>query len=144
MAVSGTYTNESVADRSLIEERVRLIFERRAVGDLSGMMELVAPDILYRGAIQNSRGIVRRGKESFAELARAFDVFYETLSHEIGDLVIDGNRAALRRTLQMQNRGTGKIGVVDIWAFLTFRDGLLVEMTEHSDTQAIAELGGWP
>ena len=108
------------------------------------MMELATPDIIYRGAFHGAHRVVRQGREACIELGRVIGAIYEPMACDIGDLVIDGERAAVRRTLTLRNRGTGKVGQVEVCNFLVVRAGLMAELDEFVDYQALGALGGWP
>jgi len=82
----------------------------------------------------------RAGKEACAEMMRAVYIAYENLGTIIRHVVIDGDRAAVSRTTQLRNRGTGRVADVEIWDYIRFRDGLVVEFSEYPDTLAIASL----
>jgi uncharacterized protein len=130
-------------DREMIEHRIRTIFERRAAGDLAGILEYAAEDIVYHAhgnwtLYPFSRPV--HGKAAFTQMAAMIDVMFENLGSTIYELVIDGDRAALHRTSRMRNRGTGAVVSVDVCDFLRFRDGLVVEFSEYPDSAAIARL----
>lgn len=130
-------------DREMIEHRLRTIFERRAGGDVLGMLEYAAEDIIYR-----TRGnwtlypFVRtvQGKEAVRQILAAVDVMYENFGSTIHELVIDGDRAALHRTSHLRNRGTGALISIDVCDFARFRDGLIVEFAEYPDSAALMRL----
>jgi ketosteroid isomerase-like protein len=140
-----TLTKLGALDREMIEHRVRTIFERRAAGDLPGIVEYAAEDILYN--VQGewtiypfSRPI--EGKALLAHALAVIEAMYENLGSAIHELVIDGERVALHRTSRMRNRGTGEVRSVDVCDFLRFRDGLVIEFAEYPDSAAIAKLDG--
>jgi len=130
-------------DREMIEHRLRAIFERRAEGDVPGMLEYAAEDILY-----STRGnwtlypFVRtvRGKEAVRQILATVDVMYENFGSTIHELVIDGDRAALHRTSHLRNRGTGERISIDVCDFARFRDGLIVEFAEYPDSAALMRI----
>ncbi len=129
----------------MIEHRVRTIFERRAEGDVAGIVEYCAENFVYK--VQGdwkiypfSRSVT--GKAAFAQIAAAINVMYENLGSIIHELVIDGERVALHRTSRMRNRGTGETVSVDVCDFLRFRDGLVIEFSEYPDSLAMAKLNG--
>ena len=137
-------TQTGPADRAFLEERVRRFCERRVDSDFQSIAALIAPDIAYSGTLPSGGALVRRGREAFIELARAIDVNFEELGGVIEAILIDGEKAAVRRIVRVRNRGTGRTGDVTICAFFTFCDGLIVEMTEAFDTQAGLRLGEFP
>jgi ketosteroid isomerase-like protein len=132
-----------VVDRELIEHRVRTIFERRAAGDIAGILEYAAEDISYnvRGnwtLYPFSRPL--RGKALAAQMLATIEVMYENLGSTIHELVIDGDRVALHRTSKMRNRGSGEVIQLDVCDFIRFRDGLVVEFSEYPDSAALERL----
>ncbi len=132
-----------VLDRELIEHRIRTIFERRAKGDASGIIEYAAEDIHY-----NVRGgwtlypfsRPARGKALVAHMLATIETMYDNLDSIIHELVIDGDRAAVHRTATLRNRGTGEVISIDVCDFVRFRDGLVVEFSEYPDSAALAKL----
>jgi ketosteroid isomerase-like protein len=132
----------ATTDRALIEQRIRYMYERRAANDPVGMYEFAAPDIVYHSSIYRVYPFhsTRRGKDACIEMSRAINILYENLGSEIADLVIDGDRAAFRRVARVRNRGSGQTIAFDVCNLFTFRDGLLVEIEEYPDTQALAEI----
>lgn len=132
-------------DREMIEHRVRTIFEWRADGDIAGISEYVAEDIVYK--VQGAWTIYPfsrpvRGKGAFLQIMAAIDVMYENLGSTIHELVIDSERVALHRTSRMRNRGTGAAVAVDVCDFMRFRDGLVIEFAEYPDSLAMAKVNG--
>ncbi|MGO8737471.1 nuclear transport factor 2 family protein [Rhodoblastus sp.] len=132
-----------VLDRELIEHRVRTVFERRAAGDVPGILEYAAEDISYdvRGnwtLYPFSRPA--RGKAVVAQMLATIEMMYENLGSILHELVIDGDRAALHRTSQLRNRGTGQVVSLDVCDFIRFRDGLVVEFSEYPDSAALERL----
>ena len=138
-------TKLGALDREMIEHRVRTIFERRAAGDLPGIVEYAAEDIFYN--VQGNWTLYpfsrsARGKALLVQWLAVIEAMYENLGSTIHELVIDGERVALHRTSRMRNRGTGEVRSVDICDFLRFRDGLVIEFAEYPDSAAIARLDG--
>ena len=131
--------------REMIEHRVRTIFERRAEGDRQGLMDFIDENVVYK--VQGNwtlypfpRSI--HGKENFAKLMAAIEIMYENFGSTIHEMLIDGEKVALHRTSRMRNRGSGAVHEVDLFDFLTFRDGLVIEFAEYPDSVAIAKLNG--
>jgi ketosteroid isomerase-like protein len=130
-------------DRELIEQRLHMQFELRAKGDWRGWLEFAAEDISFdiRGnwaVFPYAKPI--QGKKALAEALMMVVVQFENLGWVINDLVIDGDRVGLRRTVMVRNRGTGRIAELDVAEFIRFRDGLIVEFTEIVDSAALAKL----
>lgn len=143
MQSNKTLHNLGALDREMIEHRVRTIFERRAEGDLPGILEYAAEDIVYhtRGSwtlYPFARPV--HGKAAVGQMLATIDIMFENLGSTIHELVVDGDRVAVHRTSQMRNRGSGTLASIDICDFARFRDGLLVEFAEYPDSAALARL----
>ncbi|WP_298357732.1 nuclear transport factor 2 family protein [Rhodoblastus sp.] len=130
-------------DRELIEQRLHKLLELRAKGDWRGMIEFAAEDIVFefRGdwtAFPHSKPI--HGKKALGEALMSVVIQFENLGSVVNDMVIDGDRVALRRTAKIRNRGTGRCAEVNFADFLRFRDGLIVEFAEIADSAELARL----
>ncbi len=127
-------------DREPIEQRLHMQLELRAKGDWRGWLEFAAEDITFdiRGnwaVFPYKRPI--HGKKALSE-ALTTVVQFENLGWVIKDLVIDGDRVALRRIVKVRNHGTGRVVELDVAEFLRFRDGLVVEFTLIADWAALS------
>jgi ketosteroid isomerase-like protein len=130
-------------DRELIAGRLRALLEMRQSEDLRGMLAYAAEDIRFNvkgdwEAFPFTRPV--QGKAMMAKALEMIVVQYESLGSIVHDLLIDGNRVAMRRTSTIRHRGTGKVIDVDIADFILFRDGLVAEFTEIPDSMALAQL----
>jgi uncharacterized protein len=137
-------TSLAEVDRDLIRPRIQALLEMCGRGDVDGMMQYFAPDIVYTGGTWRVHpfSTPRAGKQACADMMRAVYVSYENLGTIIRHVVIDGDRAAVSRTTQLRHRGSGRIADVEIWDYIRFRDGLVVEFSEYPDTLAIGSLEG--
>lgn len=126
----------SSIDRELIEQRVRAIWDCRAHGDIDGLLDYLAPDCVYvvTSWVGQPVTISREGREACGELARQIHILIEPRTAEVTELVVDGEQVAACRRVLVANRGTGRTAELDICYFMRFRDGLLVEMHERTDT----------
>lgn len=130
-------------DRQLIETRVRHLLELRAANDLRGMLDYAAEDIVYdvRGdwmAFPFSGSV--KGKAMVARALVSIATQFENLGSTIHDILIDGERVAIRRTARVRHRGTSKTADVAIADFARFRDGLVIELVEITDSLALTRL----
>ena len=134
----------SEVDRELIEQRIHALADMRSRGDMAGMLEYAAPDIVFKGGSWRSYPLQTAcsGKEACGEMGRAVNVTYENMGPVVNQVLIDGDKVAVHRTARIRNRGSGTTVTVDICNFLRFRDGLVVEFSEYPDTAAIAALEG--
>jgi ketosteroid isomerase-like protein len=134
----------AAADRELVELRIHAYFELLATGrDFAALMEYFAEDVVFElvgnWSIFPQAGRVR-GKDAWARAITTIYTHVENMGSTLHDLVIDGDRVALRRTTRLRSYGTGRVGDVMIADFLRLRDGLVVEFTEIVDSLAIATL----
>ncbi len=126
-------------DRDLILNVVKSVFARRAAGDIGGMLEFVAPDIVCFpdsswGYARFPRRIV--GKEAVREAFHQRHINYINVESEVHRLLIDGDQVAVHRTTTICERGSGVTYTFDSVDFFKFRDGLIVEFAELPDGTA--------
>ena len=128
--------------RQHVDGLIRRLIELRAAGDVDGLVAFAAPDIVFKTGIGRAAPLQAecKGVEACARLVRQVNVNYENLGSRLNKLLIDGDRVALHRTARIRNRGTGRAVDVDMWNFVKFRDGLIVEFAEYPDTEAFARL----
>ena len=131
-------------DRATVEGWLQRMIALRAAGDVEAQLAFAAPDIVFRTTAGRNHPFHANceGIDACAAMARAVNVAYENLGSRINRLLIDGDRVAVQRTTRIRNRGTGRAVDVDVWNFITFRDGLVVEISEYPDTEAFACLDG--
>lgn len=139
---------EAAASRHLMwmEQRVHELFALRAKGDFEAMLAQYAPDFVYVPCGSWTRLPLmadRCDRATFAELLRLVIIEFEDLGGPIHELVVDGDRVAVHRTMRLRNRGTGGLAEVDEWVYLRIRDGLFVEMASYVDNLRAAKVA-WP
>ncbi|WP_051134350.1 nuclear transport factor 2 family protein [Methylocystis sp. ATCC 49242] len=81
-----------------------------------------------------------RGMEALANIIRTIGVEFEQLGHAMPEVVVDGDCAAVRRTVEWRHRGTGRLGLVELADFARFRKGLIVEIVEFRDSVALLQM----
>lgn len=74
------------------------------------------------------------GESSLRHLFRRTDENYLPLDHEILDVLVDGCRAVVRWRGDWRRHATGAIYTIDAAHFLTWENGLVVEMHEFFDS----------
>lgn len=128
--------------RERIEACIRHLLELRATGDVEAMAAYAAPDVVFKTPAGRAHPFhaPREGRDACRELGYEVNVAYENLGSRLNKLLIDGDRVAIHRTARIRNRGAGEPIEVDIWNFLRFRDGLIVEFSEYPDTAVFARL----
>lgn len=142
MGGSATIADPKDDARRQIEARIRSLMDMRARGDVDGLVAAAAPDVVFKTNCGRAHPFHTeyRGIEACADLARHVNVNYENLGSRLNRMLVDGNRAAIQRTARIRNRGTGRALDIEIWNFVRFRDGLVVEFAEYPDTAAFAQL----
>ena len=137
----------SEVDRELIKSSLDSILARRAAGDIEGMLNLMAPDVVCFpdktwGYAFYPRCIV--GKEAVREAFRQRHINYVLVEVEVHRTLIDGDQAAVHRTTTMRERGSGVTVTFDSVAFFRFRDGLVTEISDLPDGCAIDVVKNFP
>jgi ketosteroid isomerase-like protein len=133
----------AAGDRALFEARVHQMLELCSAGNLAAMMDYVSEDIVYEmvgnwSMFPFSQPV--RGKEAFAHALGFIFTHFQSLGSEVHDIVVDGDRVAIRRTTRLRATGTNREGDIAVVDFVRFRDGLLTELIELVDSLAMARL----
>jgi len=133
----------AAVDRELVKTRVHAMLDRLVAKDLPGLIAFFSDEVVFElignWSIFPFSGQLR-GKDAWESALTTIYTHVENLGSTVHEVVIDGDRVALRRTTRLRNYGTGRVGDVTIADFLRFRDGLVVEVTELVDSLAIARL----
>ena len=127
-------------DRAQVEAVLHEMLDGLAESDAGKVVRYFATDVVYSGGTANPYDAPRVGKEACVELVRAVIIAYECLGSTVHELLIDGDRAAVRRTTRLRNRGSGRFFDISICNFVRFRDGQIVEFSQYPDTLAFARL----
>ena len=133
----------SNVDRELLELRIRHISHQCSAGNLDAVAAYFSEDISYQ-MIGNWNmfpfpGPVR-GKAAARQALGGIFTCIESLGSTIHDIIVDCDRVAVRRTARLRNRGTSRTDDVAVVGFIRFRDGLITDVTELLDSQAVARL----
>lgn len=83
---------------------------------------------------------VWRGASGVRELFRRTDENYQPMDYEILDILVEGDRTAVRWTTNWRHRGTGLHYAMDMAHFLRWRRGRVAEMNEFIDHRAAVRL----
>jgi ketosteroid isomerase-like protein len=73
---------------------------------------------------------VYRGKDNILGLLQRIDAEIEMSDHKILNLVVDGDRVGLRRSLRIRHRGASASRPLVVGNFATFRDRRIAELYE--------------
>jgi ketosteroid isomerase-like protein len=129
--------------REFLANAVRELYDLRAEGDLEGMLRRCAPDCVYRTYGEWTRPPyfpVASDRETFAEALRQVNVEFEDLGCDIHELLVEGDRVAVHRTVRLRNRGAGGVVKVDTWDCFRLRDGLVIEYACYVDCAKLGRL----
>jgi ketosteroid isomerase-like protein len=130
-------------DRELFETRIQSMLDLCARGNLDAIVDYFAEDVSYQmignWSMFPYAGPVR-GKAATKHALAGIFTHFQSLGSTIHDIVVDGDRVAVRRTTVLRNLGTGRSDGIAVVDFLRFRDGLVTELTELLDSLAMARL----
>ncbi|PWB84509.1 MAG: hypothetical protein C3F11_00945 [Methylocystaceae bacterium] len=135
-------------DREEIIRRVKLLSTLPSdKQDYEIVRELYSPDVVCEFIGDKSR-IPYAGRhigiEALMCVLRTINIDFEQSNHSVDDIIVDGARVAVRRSVDWRHRGTGRRGRVDLADFARFENGLIVEMVEFRDSIAILSMQGEP
>jgi ketosteroid isomerase-like protein len=113
--------------------------------DVALLRELCSRDIVCEFVGDKSR-IPYAGRhvgiDVLERILRSVAIDFEQLNHSIQEVIVDGGRAAARRTVEWRHRGTGRRGLVELADFARFEDGLIVELVEFRDSITMLSIAG--
>lgn len=126
-----------------LRRSVSEITKLRMSGRISEMMQFFADDVIvhYHCAKEGLflAGVLE-GIDAFRENIRITDAEYEPLDSEILDVLVEGDRSAVRWRNSWRNRGTGYTRMLDMAHFLHWKNGRVVEMFEYLDYHGMMAL----
>jgi ketosteroid isomerase-like protein len=134
-------------DRAQMRERLKAIFDRREAGDIEGMLEFVAPDIVCFPASTWRHARYPRpilGREAVGEAFRQRHINYVNMATTIHRILVSGDEAVVHRTTEIRERGSGISYAFDCVDLFRFRDGLVVEFQEFPDGSAYDAVINFP
>ena len=129
-------------DRDLIEERATRFARHRASADLKTLMSLVSENAVVTVPGNPSLAPCFGRYSGAAAVLRFYaqcHIEYEVLRLRIVDILVDGERAAVRSSCRMRHRGTGRSCQVEICDILRFENALIIDVYSYMDTLAMSE-----
>jgi ketosteroid isomerase-like protein len=138
-------------ERDEILRRVELLAAQPAEnGDFGVIRDFCSPDLVCEFVGDKSR-IPYAGRhfgvDALLNILRAINIDFAQSEPQIDDVIIDGGRVAIRRSVRWRHRGAGLEGRVDLADFVRFENGLIVELIEFRDSITILNIQGdpsWP
>ena len=130
-----------MTDSETIRKVVRSGYEARARGDLDGTMAAFADEAAFEfygegTGLPNMASEVR-GKAAMAHMMKEFIDNFRLSDWQEVSLVVEGDKAALHWRANITFPQNGRTETFDVFDFLTFRDGKIVELRQGSDTAKI-------
>ncbi len=123
-------------ERRKLRHNVFEITRLRMSGQIEEMLRYFAPDVIVRYHA-TKEGLflpgVLHGREAFRENIRLTDVDYEPLGSEVLDILVDGDMTAVRWRNSWRHRNSGRTATMDMAHFLSWRNGMVVEVFEYLD-----------
>jgi len=124
-------------DRSEIEAFVRKLYAARVEGDIDALSPLFAEDAVFQiaGSPEYSMlASLAEGYEMVMSLMRTIVDTFSLSNAAIVNLLIDGNKAAVRWRATVHVMTTGQTVTTEIAAFIEIADGKVVSLIEFVDT----------
>jgi ketosteroid isomerase-like protein len=137
----------SEIDRELLRERLKSMLFHMDKGDIDGMLEHIAPDVVCFprnswGHAHYPRQVV--GREAMREAFRQRYINYVVTYSVIHKMLIDGDDVAVHRTATLQERGSSVSHTFDCILMVRFRAGLVIEFCVLPDGSAYDAVTNFP
>jgi ketosteroid isomerase-like protein len=124
-------------NRNEIETLVRKLYETRVDGDIDALSQLFAEDATFQiaGSPEYSMlASLAEGHETVMSLMRTIVDTFSLSDVKILDLLVDGDKAAVRWRATVHVMTTGQTVTTEIAAFVEIADGKVVSLIEFVDT----------
>ena len=124
-----------------IREIVRSTYEARSRGDLIGTIASFADDVVYefygQGTGLPCMASEARGKAAVERIIKELIDSFRFSDWQEVSFVVEGEKAALHWRANVTFTHNGRKDTFDVFDFLTFRDGKIIELRQSSDTAKI-------
>lgn len=130
-------------DRDAIRALIETAYDARVRGDLDGVMAAFHPGCdfhLVASGGSDGIGAVCGGAEAVRAQIGALIAAFDFADFTVVDLLVDGDRAALRWRARVTARATGRSAPFEVVDLFGFSDGRIRTMQQFTDTAAIAAL----
>ena len=134
-----------MSDRNHMEQTLREAYAARQRGDVEGILKLFTPDarFIMAGSPQTSPVAMRvEGAEPFRTALAGMIKTFLIEDHQVVNIVIDGDRAAVHWRATFRSAVTGDILKSELCDLIEFRDGRIASFREFCDTAAATRLMG--
>jgi ketosteroid isomerase-like protein len=130
-------------ERDAIRSLIEAAYGARVRGDLDGVMAAFHPGCdfqLVAAGGPDGIGSVCGGAEAVRAQIGALIEAFDFADFTIVDLLVDGERAALRWRAQVTARATGRKALFEVVDLFGFAEGRIRTMQQFTDTAAVAAL----
>jgi ketosteroid isomerase-like protein len=134
---------EAALDRSRIEALVHHVYAVRKMNNAVLAAELFASDAIFELAGSPGPGSISarvQDSDGMRAMMKSLVEAWEWIDHEILDLVIDGNRAAIRYRTKQRFIPTDQVVDTDLFDLVTFKDDKIFRMVEFCDTALATDM----
>jgi ketosteroid isomerase-like protein len=135
-----------MTDSETIRKIVRSTYEARSRGDLDGTMASFADDAVFgfngQGTGLPSMATEARGKPAVRRLIQEFIDSFRFSDWQEVSFVVEGNKAALHWRANVTFTPNGRSEHFEVFDFLTFRDGKIVDFRQGTDTAKVRSMLG--
>ena len=124
-------------DRSETEAFIKTLYAARVEGDMDALAEAFAEHARFQIAGSPEASMLAtfiEGREGVLGLIQTIVDSFVLEDFTVLDLLIDGNKAAVRWRATVQNVSSGDTYTTELADFIEFRDGKVVSFTEFLDT----------
>jgi ketosteroid isomerase-like protein len=133
-----------MTDREQIKQVLAALWKARVADDLEGTLHDIAPDGMFtfngRGLAVEAFGASTKGLAAIRPLIKDFIDNWKLADWRQVDLLIDGEKAVMHWSAKVTFQGTGKSDMLDVFDFVTFRDGKIVHFHQCTDTALMMRL----
>jgi ketosteroid isomerase-like protein len=125
---------------------VRSTYVARIRGDLEGTMAAFADDVVFefngKGVGSPSMATPVHGKAALRPVMKELIESFHFSDWEEISLVAERDKAALHWRANVTVQSNGKSHIFDVFDFITFRDGKIVELRQSTDTAQVRSMIG--
>jgi ketosteroid isomerase-like protein len=133
-----------MTESETIRKIVRSAYEARNRGDLDGTMASFADDAVFgfngEGTGLPSMASEARGKPAVRRLIQEFIESFRFSDWQEVSFVVEGEKAALHWRANVTFTPNGRSERFEVFDFLTFRDGKIIELRQGTDTAKIRSM----
>ena len=127
--------------RSDIEALVHHIYAVRASNDAAKSAGLFAPGATFQLAGSPGPGrVAATSGDDMHAMMQSLVAAWEWLEHDILDLVVEGDKAAVHYRAKMRFIPTNQVVTTDLFDLVTFAGGKIVRLVEFCDTALATDL----